>query len=247
MSGRSGPERERVLFVHLQKTAGTAVLRRLRNGLGADAIYPHPDEQGTPEVVLDVERMRASVERPGSPVQVVTGHFPLAAADLLAPPIATFTILRDPVERVLSFLRHQREVEPRFAAASLEAIYDDPVTTSGLVHDHMVKMLSLDVAEMDRGALTPMVVDEARVDRARQALLHRVDVVGFQERFEDVCRALEERFGWDLGAPLFMNRTTPAPATDALRARIAVDSAHDVALHAWAWDLYQTSGTWPSG
>ena len=42
-------------------------------------------------------------------------------------------MLRDPVERTLSFLRHQREVDPRFAGATLDEIYADPVTTSGLV------------------------------------------------------------------------------------------------------------------
>ena len=40
----------RYFFVHLQKTAGTALFRRLRHAVGTDAVYPLPAEQGTPEV-----------------------------------------------------------------------------------------------------------------------------------------------------------------------------------------------------
>lgn len=229
----------RFLFVHLQKTAGTALLRRLRHHFGPDAVYPPPDEQGSPEVVLDVDRLQRRLADLGPRIRVVTGHFPLGVADLLHGEVRTFTLLRDPVERTLSFLRHQREVEPRFAGASLEEVYADPVSTGGLVQNHMVKMLSLQAHEMTAGALTPVVVDDERVARAEQALARRVDVVGLQEHFETFCTDLEASFGWDLGDPVFMNRTVPVPASDALRERIRIDNAADIRLHRFAVDLWQ--------
>jgi hypothetical protein len=224
----------RYFFVHLQKTAGTALFRRLRHHFGIEAVYPRPDEQGTPATVLDVDLLRRRLGEEGDAIRCVTGHFPLATVDLLGGEWSTFTVLRDPVERVLSFLRHQREVDPRFADATLEEVYEAPVTQGGLVHDHMVKMLSLTAEEMTAGALTPVVVDEARVERAVANLEGRVDVVGLQERFEVFCSDLESAFGWDLGEPLFMNRTQPAEASDRLRARIATDNAHDLRLYALA-------------
>ena len=42
------PGAERFLFVHMQKTAGTALLRRLRHHFDPDEVYPTRDEQGTP-------------------------------------------------------------------------------------------------------------------------------------------------------------------------------------------------------
>lgn len=231
-------ERPRYFFVHLQKTAGTALFRRLRHHFGTDAVYPRPDEQGRPEVVLDVGHLRRRLDELGDEIQVVTGHFPLCVAELLPGPFATFTVLRDPVERTLSFLRHQREVEPRFADASLEEIYADPVSTGGLVTNHMVKMLSLTVDELTAGALTPVTVDDTRLETAKRNLAERIDVMGLQEHFDELCSDLEAAFGWDLGDPLFMNRTTPAAAAGALRAQIGLDNHYDVMLHDFATELW---------
>ncbi len=217
----------RYFFVHVQKTAGTALFKRLRHAFGVEAVYPLPAEQGRPEVVLGVDHLRARLGELGPSIRVVTGHFPLATVDVLGEPFATFTVLRDPVERVLSFLRHQREVEPRFADMDLDRIYADPIATGPLVADHMVRMLALRAEEMDQGALTSIVVDACRVDDAVENLATRIDVFGLQEHFDTFCVDLEERFGWDLGQPLFMNRTTPIDVPDSLRDRIEADNAWD--------------------
>ena len=232
-------ERPRFFFVHLQKTAGTALLRRLRHHFGAAAVYPRPDEQGTPRVVLDVDHLRHRLAALDGEIEVVTGHFPLAVTDLLPGRYVTFTVLRDPVERTLSFLRHQRDVEPRFAEASLEDIYEDPVSTGGLLTNHMVKMLSLTADEMTDGALTAVPVDDARLAAAARNLSGRIDVVGLQEHFEVFCRDLEASFGWDLGAPVFMNRTTSAEADAGLQERIRSDNGYDVRLYEHAVALWR--------
>ncbi|MCB0977611.1 MAG: hypothetical protein KDB02_09145 [Acidimicrobiales bacterium] len=225
-------------FVHLQKTAGTALFRRLRHHFGVDSVYPRPDEQGTPEVVLGVDRLvRRLKDEPGG-YQVITGHFPFAVVDLLPTGCRTFTLLRDPVERTLSWLRHQREVEPRFEGWELAAIYEDPVASTGLLQNHQVKMLSMTIDEMTDGALSPIVVDDRRVAAAIEVLEHRIDVMGVQEDFEGFCDALEARFGWDLGDPVFMNRTRPAPDSQALRRRITADNQADIALYAAARDIW---------
>lgn len=228
----------RYLFVHLQKTGGTALLRRLRHHFGPERVYPTPSEQGTPEVALGTERMVERVSADAD-IEVVTGHFPLCVADLLPRPV-TFTLLRDPVERTLSFLRHQREVEPRFARASLEEIYRDPVSSAPLVTNHMVKMLSMTLEEMAEGALTPLVVGDTHLDRARRNLTERIDVMGLQEHFDVFCTDLETTFGWDLGPPGFMNRTSPVPASQELRERIRADNGADIALHRSAAELWRT-------
>lgn len=230
----------RYFFVHLQKTAGTALFQRLRHQFDADAVYPMPQYQGTAEAVLDVDLMIERVARHGDEVRVVTGHFPLCTVDRLPGTFATFTVLRDPVERALSFLRHQREQEPRFRDASLEEIYDDPICREALIRNHMVRMLSLSAAEMTDGALTLVTVDDARLAAAQRALHERIDVVGVQERFDAFCAALESRFGWDLGPPRFANRTAAVDVDDALRARIAADNEYDIRLYDVARDLVMT-------
>ena len=85
----------------------------------------------------------------GDEIRVVTGHFPLCTTELLGAQFITLTILRDPVERTLSALRHHREKTPADSERSLEEIYEDPFRFE-LVHNHMVKMFSLSRGRDDR-------------------------------------------------------------------------------------------------
>jgi hypothetical protein len=230
-------EPQRYFFVHLQKTGGTALFRRLRHQFGAAGVYPMPQYQGTPEAVLDVELLAERFDRHRDEIRVVTGHFPLCTVDRLRVPFATFTVLREPVERALSFLRHQRQEEPRFHGATLEEIYDDPVCRDGLIRNHMVRMLSLSNEEMTDGALTPVAVNEDRLAAAQEAVERRIDMVGLHERFDAFCEALAARFGWDLGRRQFANRTSPIEVSDALRERIAADNELDARLYRFARQL----------
>jgi hypothetical protein len=222
----------RFFFLHLQKTAGTALWRRLRAQFDPAAVYPGPDDGEPPETVLSVDHLVRRWNARRDEIRIVTGHFPLCTVELLDASFTTLTLLRDPVERTLSYLRHHRETAPDQRERSLEDIYADPIRFE-LVHNHMVKMLSLSRAEMTNGALTAVEFTPDRLERAEQRL-QDIDVVGFQEDFESFCAELTTRFGWDLGPPLFMNRTVPVEVADAFRERIADDNADDVELYDFA-------------
>jgi hypothetical protein len=233
-------EPERFFFVHLQKTGGTALFRRLRHHFGLRGVYPMPEYQGSPETSLGIDALVARFARHRDEIRVVTGHFPLCTVDLLPARFTTFTVLREPVARTLSFLRHQRKEEPRFRDAPLSEIYADPVCREGLIRNHMVRMLSLEKDEMTDGALTPIVVDRGRLDAAKRNLSERIDATGLQEDLDGFCDALAARFGWDLGPPQLANRTAHRDRDEAspdLRARIADDNAMDVELYRFAVGL----------
>lgn len=219
-------------FMHMQKTAGTALWRRLHRAFGDTSLYPGPGDGEPPESVLSVDHLvrRWTVRR--REIRVVTGHFPLCTIDLLHAPFTTMTLLRDPVERTLSYLRHHREMTPGADHLALEEIYDDPLRFE-LVHNHMVKMLSLSADEMTDGALTHVEFTSERLQRAKERLTC-VDVVGVQERFDEFCDELVERFGWDLGPPAYMNRTRPVGVPDTLRRRIERDNEPDIELYEFA-------------
>lgn len=221
----------RYFFVHLLKTGGTALLMRLRQQFGADAVYPTEHDGPVDKRTIDVENLLGVWSRRGADIQVITGHFPFATMELLDADFATFTLLRDPVERTLSFLRQQRQEDPRWRDRPLEEIYEDPFVHHGLVRDHMTKMFALDADDARRaGLLSEVTLDEGDLDRAL-ARLATVDVVGVQEDHERFVAALADRFGWDLGRPAWANRTAPVPVDDAFRRRIRADNRLDVALY----------------
>jgi hypothetical protein len=223
-------------FVHLQKTAGTALVKRMEQHLGERAIYPGPGDGSFPNSVLVVENLVERWRVRGNEIQVVTGHFPLCTTELLGTRFTTLTILRDPVERTLSALRHHREKTPVDRDRPLEALYDDPIRHE-LVHNHMVKMFSLTTDEMTDGALTHVTFTAERLARAK-ARLNTIDAVGLQEHFDPFCDELTRRYGWKLDKPRFANRSQPVEVPDSFRRRIAEDNADDVELYEFACEEY---------
>lgn len=221
----------RFFFCHLQKTAGSSLIRRLRRHFSRDRVYPEP--AGDVASVISVPRLVQRWQETGGAIDLVAGHFPLCTQELLGAEFSTFTILREPVERTLSLIRHHRTRTPASRDKTDEEIYADQFRFHGLIHNHMVKMLSLTAAEMTHGMLTRVDFTPDRLARAQERLA-RVDVFGLQEHFEDFCAELHDRFGFELGPPVFWNRTRPATASRSLRDRIAEDNALDVTLYEWA-------------
>ena len=236
-------EESRFFFVHVQKAAGTALFRRLKRHFGERAVYPNPSDGDIFTVVpqLSIDVLRARWHQRHDEIRVVTGHFPLCTTELLGGGFTTITVLREPVERTLSYLRHHRNLTPSDHDKSLEAIYEDQFRFQTLVHNHMVKMFSLTTDEMTDGALTPVEFTPMRLDRAKRQLV-TLDLFGLQERFNEFCEALTQRFGWQLGDSLYANRTEPVAVSNAFRSQIAEDNAMDIELYDFAQSLYDDRG-----
>jgi hypothetical protein len=236
--GGSGAEPTRYFFVHLQKTGGTALYQRLRDHFGPAAVFPTPEEQSDLRSTTDVDFLLDRFEAHRDELKVVTGHFPLSTVELFDVPFVTFTVLRDPVERTLSLLRKRSQSDVQFQGRALDDIYADGALDD-IIHNHMVKMLSLNTAEMTSAPLIAHVdFDDADLALAKRNLEQRIDVFGLQERFDEFCMLLETRFGWDLGPPRFANRTEQRVVDDDLRGRIAADNRMDVELYQFAEQLW---------
>jgi hypothetical protein len=227
--------RPRYFFVHMQKTGGTALRLRLMKHFGDRAVYPTRGIDGfDPAVlVLSIDHLRERLALRGEEIRVVTGHFPLCTKEVIDGPLATMTLLREPVERTLSYLRHHRANERAARGQQLEEIYDDPFRFHGFIHNHMTKMLSLEPREMTMGMLTRVEFNRDHLERAKEALVG-IDFVGLQERFESFCGELSARLGWHLGEPEIVNSSEPVEISEGFRARIAEDNALDVELYEFA-------------
>lgn len=246
----------RYFFVHVMKTGGSSFRRRLMNHFGERAVYPTAGVDGADPVTLklSVDHLRAQLAARGDQIQVISGHFPLSTVELLEGRYTTMTLLREPVERTLSFLRQQRRDNVRAGRRrSLTELYDD-----GMLHNQMTMMLSWtpsEMAEMSRKlfklsqeppeaageALGRLACNRGHLERAKEALAG-IDAFGVQERLEDFCDELSSRFGWRLGDSVSLNTTEPVEVPESLRARIAEDSALDVELYEFASELLASGG-----
>jgi hypothetical protein len=231
----------RFFFAHVQKAAGTSLFVQLQRHFERDEIYPDSSDwvEGPARNLL-VSHLCERYELRRDRIRIVTGHFPVRSSELLGDDFITLTVVRDPVERTLSYLRHHRRRTPADADRPLEELYEDPIRFHGLIHNNMVKMFSLSPEEMVAGdGLMTHLEDftPVRIQRAKDGLA-AVDVLGLDRFFGEFVGELGARFGWRLGAPEHVNRTEPDDVASSFRRRIAADNAADSELFAFARDLY---------
>ncbi len=233
-------DEHRFFNFHVQKTAGTSLRERVQHHFGTKAVYPDAsDGNAEVESVLSIPRLQERFRVRGDEIRFVTGHFPFCTTEFLDAEFTTLTVLRDPVERTLSYLRHQRDEQNGGPRTPLERIYEDPWAFDTAIHNYMVKIFSLTPEEAAEGwGMTIVEFTPERLERAKRAVAS-IDALGLQERFEEFCERLTDRFGWDLGPPRQANVTAPAAVPGALRDRIAADNAMDVELYEFAKGLYE--------
>jgi len=234
-------EPRRYFIVHLQKTAGTTLRDRFRSTFPEAAIYPNATDGRDKRLSVIslshlLERWRARREE----IRVVAGHFPLSTVELLDADFVTVSVLRPPVERTLSYLRHQKKLNAADRDRTLEEIYDDPFRFNGLIRNHMVRMFSIGSAEMapGDGVLTDVPDTAERLERAKAGVAS-LDAFGLQPTFEEFFAELADRFDLDPGEPLHSNATDSEDAPAGLVERIECDNALDVELYSYAESLYE--------
>jgi hypothetical protein len=228
----------------MQKTGGVSLYVRLQREFGEDAVYPAKSDGDAvavaPQLMTDVLLERWAQRR--DRIRVVTGHFPLCVVELLDADFATFTIVRDPVERTLSYLRHHRTTTPADSEKPLQAIYENPGNFKHFIDNHMVKMLSLRPSEMLPSAMmTVAKMDGLRLETAKSAL-EGMEAIGLQEDLEGFAQGLEKAFGWRLGPPVRQNVTAPAEVPISFRKRIAEDNGLDMQLYEHGRQLLRRRG-----
>jgi hypothetical protein len=230
---------QRFFFIHVMKTAGGTLRRHILANFEREQVYPWE--------LIDADMLVANTSLEyltGLPasrraqIRVFTGHFPFMAGELLGGGLTTITILRDPVERTLSFLRQRKRDDDMRRSLSLEEIYEDPGLFRSLIKNHQAKLFALTVDDQPRSFGDDIDVDTGRLEVAKRNL-ERVDVIGIQERFDELLAELERRFGWRRGhvANRNVHRGTREAAPPSFRRRIAEDNSADMEFFEYAVQL----------
>ena len=221
---------ERVVFLHLQKTAGTTAVMYLRGFFAPERFLSHGDFIATPK-----DKLRDYA--------FVSGHFGVDYVDRILDDSYSFTFLREPVGRVVSqytFLNQTPATErndrfPLFRIGrqlTLDEFVrstDDEVTT--VVENMQAWQLAHGYDAESRRRFRSLSDDELFA-RAK-ANLDRLTYVGFKETFNQDFAAILEDLG--LPIPTQWERQNPTakpvsvdtldPATRvAIESRVAVDS-----------------------
>ena len=232
---------ERLFFVHVMKTGGTSLLYDLMGRFAPGEVYPDAKLDRVEDAPYDSVPYLLQLDtarRDG--IRVFCGHFPFAAVDLLPGRIASLTVLRDPVERTLSYLSMCLDMEPQFADCSLEDVYNDPIQFTFGISNFQTRVFALTADDEPLHVRNPIDIDERRLSLAKRRI-ERVDVLGIHEQYDDFLDRVVDRFGWERrNVPRRRVGRRPVEAAASLRRRIEADNAADMELYTYAREILRT-------
>lgn len=185
------PSTGRVAFIHIPKTAGSTLYRILENHYRWDDIYT-VWQDGT----LDQFKQLSPMQKRN--IRLLRGHVGLGIAAHLPGPTTYFTVLRDPVERVISYYHFIRRSPHHYCyelVTSRQMSLHDFVSSGAdtLVDNGQTRLL----ANLETGHEIPFGgCDAALLDEAKANLAQRMAVVGLTERFDETLLLLRHHFGW---------------------------------------------------
>jgi hypothetical protein len=233
----AGPAARTVLFLHVPKAGGTTLGEYVYNQSRAPADH---DEGLLNAGVLFIPYgffKEAGLQVPDyilpqlgrDDLRAVVGHFWFGLHQHVRRPWTYVTLLRDPVERVVS-LYHYLRLDERMTLDEFAA--SPPFREAD--NDQVRRIAG---ADPEIGGCT-----RAMLEAAKQNLRRHFAVVGVTERFDETLVLLNRRLGWTKEVASYPRNVNPArrpadslpPATiDALRARNALDA-----------ELHRFAGEW---
>ena len=138
----SEPAQPPFFFVHNMKTGGASLRQHLYANFQPGEIYPVPDRDDMDRAWLVDYLLGLSPARRAS-FRGYAGHFPFVVTRLLGIDVVTLTIVRDPVDRTISYLKHCKRYHEQHHDLSLEEIYCDEFHFPCFIHNHQAKIFSM--------------------------------------------------------------------------------------------------------
>lgn len=173
-----------LIHLHIPKTAGVTLRRIEDRQYPANAILTlqTPETEHWPELhALPIDQEQT--------VSLIRGHFAYGIHTLLQRPAQYFTLLRDPVERIISLYHYGLEGKSKWIHKQINennmTLSDFAASGKIQTSNHQTRLISGYSGPLD-GAL----------ERAKQNLDAHFAVVGTADRFDETLLLLKRIFGW---------------------------------------------------
>ena len=165
-----------IIFIHIPKTGGTTLNEIFKRSYAENEIYDHIPVEAMNEHFSQLKAENKKV------IKAISGHHFYGIHDLFAKPYTYFTMMRNPIERVISlyyFLKtYPGYYEENMKNMSFEEYIDwDPQAKNGQIHQicGLNSQLSLEKAKENLGVF---------------------ELVGITELFNESLLLLKNNFNW---------------------------------------------------
>ena len=189
-----------VIFMHVPKTAGTSLRHIVQSQFQPNNVFEFYNlKTQPPKVRKGIEKYQNLSEAQKKTIKFISGHVGFGLHEFLSKPCTYITVLRDPVERVISYyyflLRNQNPIVEN------KTLTEFVQTFSG-VHNSMTCYLSgltlqaqLQDSNLD---LKSQQFDLETLEKAKANLENHFKVVGFVDHFDETCILLKKILGWNI-------------------------------------------------
>ncbi len=226
---------EAVIFLHMPKGAGTTLNRLI------EWEYPLFDIYSIDPVFFrwSWAHLQRLSEKRLKRTRVFKGHMLFGLHEILPQPATYITVLREPVDRVVSAFYFMRNYK-------LHPLYWKFRWENWSLEDFVRRSPRDNVqCKIVAGAEYEEPCTAEICERAKENLVRYFSVVGLSERFEESLALMKLRFGWKLRRYSSFNVTRTRPKKEDLP-RSALDlimekNSFDVALYELAAKVFQTA------
>jgi hypothetical protein len=234
-----------VIFTHIPKTAGTSLRHIIQSQFQPHQVFEfYHLKTAPPKVRKGIEKYNNLTVNQKKAIKFVSGHVGFGLHEFLLRPCSYITVLRDPVERVVSYyyflLRNQNNLVKN---KSLEEF----IKTYGGVHNSMscyLSGLTLKAQLQDPNiALNSQQFAQETLEIAKTNLKQHFQVVGLVEKFDETCILLRKVLGWNLAS--FYVRKNVAKHSNSIKnlSPATLDLIHefnalDIQLYAYAQEIF---------
>ena len=231
---RAAAAEEAVIFLHVPKTAGTTLNRLIEWEYPLFEIYS-----------IDPVFFRWSAShlwrlptRRLKKTRMFKGHMLFGLHAILPQPATYITVLRDPIDRVISAFYFMRSY-------TLHPLYWKFRREKWTIEDFVRRLPRENVqCKILAGAEYDAPCTEKIFEQAKENLFRHFSVVGLSERFEESLALMKLRFGWKLERYSSFNVTRARPKkhdlSQATLDLIVAKNSFDLALYECAAKTFQT-------
>jgi hypothetical protein len=232
------PSKTTIFFLHTPKTAGRTLIDYLRGVYG-------PEQSYFVSGLYDLVRFSVLPPDNVRDLRLISGHFNFGFHEPLFSDFTYFTLLREPIDRIVSFYYYRKRSpqESDYREINEKKISLEQYVLSGMAKETdngMVRRISGAGMKTTFGECT-----EEMLEQAKRNVENCFAVVGLQEMFPESLALLQRTFGWHEVPYKDSNITPDRPARDALPAEtvqlIGKYNRLDQELYQWARERFLRS------
>jgi hypothetical protein len=202
---------EKLIFLHIPKTAGSTLRKVITQQYAADETLKCYYQKRGILLREALAEMKAIPKEQAARIKIVLGHIGFGVHDHLPWPCSYITMLRDPIDRVISGYYHilrdgshkfQAEVQrmslKEYVSSDLLRSEAARVNAVNAMDNGQTRLLAGNVveAEMSGAPVEYGRCEEGMLERAKKNLKEHFKVVGLSERFDESLMLMKRVLGW---------------------------------------------------